>query len=746
VKRLNFLKISAGYMLPIFFSFTSLFAQSQNTCGINGVVLNGETNVPVPEVELSIPDLNFFTTSDSSGSFHFHNVTEGEHEVKISHVAFYKNSVKIKLSPESRKDFVFYIIPKSIEIAPVVVTDVHTHSLFEQHAEIKNVLKGKELEREMGITLANTLKNETGIAVRSMGPAPARPVLRGLGGDRVMISEDNSKTADLSASSPDHAVTVEPFSIEKIEVLRGPKILTQTSTTIGGIVNVVRHDIPILKAEGISGYAGVYGETANKGTLGSFSLEAPVYGINLKGDFTRRNTSDMATPVGTLKNSYSANTSGALGASYVWNDGYLGASYREYDLGYGIPGGFVGAHPNGVDIKLERKQVSVKGKLNYGSTGKEYFDFSMARVYYYHEELEKNLSIGSQFRILNYLGYLNYYHKSYFGWDKGISGISGEMRDFEIGGRVFTPPTKSLRLASYFYEHLSSDNYNLEFSARYEFNKITPRYEDPQSKIGNIRERMFNTYSVSVSGIYELSSVVSIGANLSRSSRVPTIEELFSGGPHLAAYSFEVGNPELNAESGYGAEIFVFHRYDKLYYNISAFANTLDNYIIPRNTGELNYQIFLPIYAYSDVEAAFYGVEYQVEWEFLPGFRLANTGAYTYGEFKESGAPLPQIPPYKGKIELSYTAANLSLFVNTEYAAAQKRVDLFEVNTSGYAVLNVSTQYSLNALGVIHNFSLNMDNVLNKEYRNHLSWVKSIMPEAGRNFRFTYKMYFNIGE
>lgn len=732
------------FFFPLLFLLNiSFFAQDDKTCGITGIILNGETNTPVTEVNIALVDLNMYTSTDSTGSFHFHNVTEGVHKVEITHVAYLENNTTITLHPESKKYFVFYLVPATIEIAPVVVTDIHTHSRFEQHGEIKSVLKGKKLEREMGLTLANTLKNETGIAVRSMGPAPARPILRGLGGDRVLISEDNNKTADLSATSPDHAVTVEPFSVEKIEVLRGPKVLTHSSTTIGGVVNVIRHDIPVNRISGVSGYAGLYGETANSGVLGSMGVKVPLPGLNISGELTRKYASDVKTPTGRLGNSFSSTTSGALGASYVGDDWYSGVSYREYSLGYGVPGGFVGAHPAGVDIYLLRRTINAKGRFNYGTTGKEYMEFNLSRVYYEHEELEKNLSVGSKFRITHYIGSLNYNHISYFGWDKGISGISAEYRNFKIGGRVFTPPTNSVKIATYFYEQLSGENLNVDFAFRYEFSGIRPDANYSDSKIGNIRDRNFHALSLSLSGIYELSEIVSLGANISRSSRVPTIEELFSGGPHLAAYSFEVGNPELNTETGFGSEIFIFHRFRNLYYNLTFFGNRLNNYIIPRNTGELNYQLFLPIYSYSGVNAGFYGVEYQFEWNPASFLKFSNSGAYTYGEFTDTGAPLPQIPPFKGMFEISLNFDRASITTDIEYTTAQNRVDEFEDPTAGYAVWNASLQYSFVGGTIVHNFSLNIDNMLDKEYRNHLSRVKSILPEAGRNARLTYKLYFN---
>jgi iron complex outermembrane receptor protein len=268
--------------------------------------------------------------------------------------------------------------------------------------------------------------------------------------------------------------------------------------------------------------------------------------------------------------------------------------------------------------------------------------------------------------------------------------------------------------------------------------------EKPDAKIGHIRQRIFNTYSLSFSAVYELTKIVYIGANVSKSSRVPTIEELYSEGPHLAAYSYEIGNPDLEDEGGYGAELFVYHKFSDLYFNLNLFLNDLSYYIIPRNTGEINYQTLLPIYKTFGVPAQFYGIENKIDWNLAKAIRLSSVFSYTHGEFKDTNSPLPQIPPFKGNIELMYFNNTYSFGANVDWAASQERVDEYEQRTDGYIVLNLFGQYSLTTNSLIHNFTLNIENVLDTEYRNHLSRIKSVLPEPGRNFRLTYKLYFSL--
>lgn len=726
----------------LFLSITSLNTEGKSR-DVSGIILDSESNKAIPNVVVNILELSKTLTCNDEGTFSLNDIDYGTYTFVLNHIGYRENVSKITINDNTNKLLAFYLIPKNIELDPVIISDYKSFSKFDDLQELSNVLKGKDLQKQLGLTLASTLKNEAGLAIRSMGPAPSRPVIRGLGSNRVLISEDGIKTVDLSATSPDHAVTIDPFSLSRIEVLRGPKVLTQTSTTIGGIVNVVREDIPEILHDNITGQFGVFGESVNSGYIGFGRIDIPINPFVLKGEISHRKTDDLMTPKSKLKNSSSQNLNYNFAGSYILESGFIGASFRRFELDYGVPGGFVGAHPNGVDINMQKKQFNFKTNFEFESGNFENLSFSLSRVYYRHKEFEKSGAIGSEFKIISYLSDLSLNHKNYGLFQNGVWGISSEFRDFDIGGFVFTSPTKSLNISAYLFENLSYKKLSFEFGARYNFDKISPINENPDAKIGIIEERIFSTYSISLSVLFQQSKHVYFGANVSKSSRVPTIEELFSEGPHLAAYSYEVGNPGLDAEYGFGSEIFIYHQFDNLYFNLNFFRNELNNYIIPRNLGEINYATFLPIYQTVGIEALLYGFENRIDWGICKCFELSNTISYTKGEFK-SGGSLPQIPPFKGLTEIKYKSDNLNFGVAGEWALNQNNVDDFEEKTDGYFVVNMFVQYSLINHKNTGNITLNVDNIFNKEYRNHLSRVKSILPEAGRNFRLSYKMYFHL--
>jgi len=730
------------HILKVIFLFLlitiSLKAHSDNLV-IEGVVLNAETSEPVSNAVVLIPDIGYYATTKQDGSFSLEINLNKPFRIKITHLAFQERLIDINPKSDNIKKLIIYLIPKTINLSPVVVTDKNSVTVYDEIKDYSNILKGKELQRNLSQTLAATLKNETGISVRSMGPAPSRPVFRGLGQDRILLTEDGIKSIDLSATSPDHAVTIEPFNSERIEVLRGPKILTKASSTIGGIVNIIKDEIPVQIHNNYHLTIGGYAETVNKGFLGSIQSEIPVKPFALKFELSKRNSSDLKTPEGLLKNSSSKNLNASAGLSYIDDFGYLGTSFRSYDLNYGIPGGFIGAHPKGVNIDIIKKQLRFESKINLEDES-EFLQISYKNIYYRHKEFEFSGRIGSEFRIITNLADIDLHHSKILGFDEGIFGLSFEHRDFEIGGYVFTPPTNSLNLSSFIYEEVNFGKFNLNFGIRYSFDFVKPKVENLNSKIGQIRKRNFNNLSVSTSLIYQLSDIVFIGANLSKSSRVPTIEELFSEGPHLAAYSYEVGNPELKSESGIGSELFVYHKFEKLNFNINFFYNNFSYFIIPRNSGEINYQTFLPIYKTYGIEAVLYGFDGSLNWNFYDNLFLSHSISFTKGIFREDSKPLPQIPPLKGITGIQYKAEDLSVGLNCEWAFRQNDVDIFEQPTSGYIIFNSFAQYLFYINDSVNSISLGIDNIFNRSYRNHLSRIKSVLPEAGFNIRLIYKL------
>ncbi len=731
------------YIVLLFLIFNPVLNAQLPDFEISGIVIDEMTSKPIENVLIKVNGLENEFTTTADGKFSIIISASGIFNIEFTatgYKPFFKN---LNITKDSAQFLLIKMSEFGFRTPLITISEDHPRSKFDDLLELSNVLKDKELQKNLGQTLAATLKNETGISIRSMGPAPSRPVFRGLSGDRVMITEDGVKISDLSSTSPDHAVTMDPFTIEKIEVIRGPKVLLKTPATIGGIINAIRNEIPQHLTNTIKLRLGSFYETTNKGYLLSGVTEIPVSDFQFRLEGNYRKAGDMTSPEGVLKNSYINTTTYSGGSSYIFDKGYTGISGRQYKSDYGIPGGFAGSHPDGVDISMRRNQYNFKFNYNFHGDFLDHADADFSRVNYRHTEYESDDLIGAEYKIISYLGYVNLFHNDNGILKKGIGGISFENRDFNIGGFVFTPPSISDNISFYLNEEFKkAGRFYFEFSGRYNYNFIKPKQAVELSNLDSVYLRVFNTFSLSASAVYEINEKMNIGVNLSRSSRVPTIEELYSDGPHLAAYSYEIGNPDLKDETGIGSELFAYYSDKSFYGMLTFFYNDMRNYIIPRNTGEINFSTLLPIYQTEGIGAKLFGFESQMEYKFFRKFSLDASLSYTYGEINETKSPLPQIPPLKSFLEFKYTGRNHSIGINSEIASSQERVDEFEEPTAGYIIFGASGQYTLSYRRSVHNFSLNLENITNRIYRNHLSRIKSVLPEPGFGIRLVYKFLF----
>lgn len=713
----------------------------KNISGITGTITDALSSEPVEAATILILENNKSAITSPEGTFRINNPGKGKLNLKISHIAYNDTMIVVNLQNKAGVSLNIRLLPKDIKLDRIYVESEKYDSKFKEYNDKVNVLNGNELEQNLKYTLAETIKNQAGISIRSMGPAPARPVFRGLGGNRLLLCEDGVKTVDLSATSPDHAVTIDPFSVEKVEIIRGPEILIESPVTIGGVVNVTKNEIPEQQIEEIKGESTVSVESVNSGYGGSLKLSVPLNSFTIRGEINRKLTKNLHTPDGVVQNSDSDDFNYNAGGSYFFGNNYIGFSGSRFELDYGIPGGFVGAHPKGVDISMFRRQFNIKSHIESVSEVLKSIDFDANSVLYRHKEFEAKGIIGSEFKVETLLSSLNLTLNKNLFFTNGKAGLSVEHKDFNIGGYVFSPPSKSINIAGSIFEQIKKDKITYSTAVRYEYGKIKPAYEKPDASIGHIRERVFNIFSLSFSADYEINNSWLTGINLSKSSRMPTIEELYSEGPHLAAYSYEVGNPDLKDEKGLGVEIYSTFKKSDFYFYTNVFYYYISDYILPRNTGRINYQTFLPVYATSGEKAVLTGIENQAEYHFSADFSCRFSLSYTYGEFRNTHKALPQIPPAKGLVSLNYnTFASINL--TGEYALSQNRTDIFEERTAGYFIMNLSVHKSFGFAGTVNNITLGIQNVLNTSYRNHLSRIKSILPEAGRNFSLLYKIYF----
>ncbi|MCX7735319.1 MAG: TonB-dependent receptor [Candidatus Kapabacteria bacterium] len=737
------MKLKLIVIFILIFQIASTKAEETDTYSFSFLILDAQTNKSVSSADILISEKKSSYTTDENGELILSDFKLGRYHIEISKIGYKTYHYDIIIdSSLFNTCLIFRIMPISFSKPTVIVTGSTFSSKYDEiFSNIAN-LEGKELQREMGMSLASTLKNEVGVSIRSMGPAPARPVIRGLGGNRIMISQDGNDISDLSGTSPDHSVTLEPFNVERIEVIRGPKVLLYTPITIGGVVNVVKNDLPYQRSEKTTGMVSSFLESANRGFLGAYNITVPFEPYYLFSNLSYKKANDIRMPDSILKNTSLNTLDYTFGTALNIDSVFASVSYSEFDSKYGIPGGFVGGHPKGVNIEMFKRTIGIKNVTHLHYDLIDNIELQFGRVYYNHKEFESNNSLGAEFVFTNYNGSVIFNQNRTKLFDNGSFGASFNIRDLKMGGYVFTPPTTSSNFSFYTYQNISFDNIHLYFGLRYDYTGIQPKPKSFDSKIGRIEQRNFNTISASASILTEITDEFALAFNLSRSNRPPTIEELFSEGPHLAAYSFDIGNPNLKSEYGYGLELTSYYKQTDFKFSFSTFAYLMPYYIIPRNTGKINYAQILPIYQTEGVPANLFGAEIIIDYFLNRNLNLNTNFSYTYGELAESRKPLPMIPPLKSITTLEWKNTKFNLGLRITAALSQKRVDEFEEPTNGYIIFGAFAQYTFPLFDFVSNISLIGENLTDKVYRNHLSRIKSVYPEAGINIKLAYKAYF----
>lgn len=744
-------------LLSFLFLFSALISDgswSGALSTVSGTITDATTSEPVPFAYLHLEEINRAVTADYKGEFRFQNVPEGTYTLSVHRVGFRAREIKITVDENDTESIEIQLHPEAFSGEEVTITGTDESATGGQLEHASSKILGEELRRNLGTTLSETLSGSPGFSERSSGPAPGRPVIRGLGDERVLILQDGERTGDVSAQSSDHAVSVDPMGAEEIEIARGPAALAYGSNAIGGVINVVRNQIPTTVPNRFSGTVSLQGKTVNKEGAGAVAAAIPLDKWAAKIDLNGRLGSDFSTPAGSVTNSYVENTHNTIGLSRIGGNGYIGASGSAYLSNYGIPPDPDGGHPGGVDIEMRKLQFDVRGERVLQNSFFNYLEGRYSFVNYNHVEFESNGQRGTEFGQLNTNFSLKTRHSGWWFFNEGLMGLWGEILDYAVAG-ARTPDANQYSGAAYIVQEADMRPLHLELGSRYEYVLARPKEERTSSQIGEISERSFSALATSLSAIYNLRRNLFVGSTFMHSFRAPSLEELYSEGPHLAAYSYEIGNPELDPERGVGLELFLRYRSDRFSAELAGYRNHFQNYLYAQDTGETSVtDPSLNNFQFVGEEALFYGVEFSGEADLTRTITLGGSLSYTVAErdvseeeqtttgYDGSTRPLPMIPPLQGNIFARYSHKNLTVTSRFKLADEQTRLGEFETATDGYMVADANAQYRFSGGDLLHTLSLNVQNIFNRSYENHLSRIKEIFPEPGRNVSLLYRVYF----
>jgi iron complex outermembrane recepter protein len=272
---------------------------------------------------------------------------------------------------------------------------------------------------------------------------------------------------------------------------------------------------------------------------------------------------------------------------YVGERLTAGIGYQGFRLRYGLPAD--PADPESVTIAGNRHQVTGRADLRFDGSAIPLVRLDATGQWYDHDEIEPTGEIGSHFDLRTQT--FSATARTGIGRHMGAFGGSGFFKQYEaVGEEALTPPAASRSLGVYGFHDLplfhadTARAIHLHLGARYDHTTVESKPGDP--RFDPPRERRFGTFSGSAGLVFPLAGDARLNLNVARAFRAPTVEELFSNGVHVAAGTFDRGNPDLRAETNTGTEVVLRARTARLTAQLSGYYNRIDDYILADVVGD----------------------------------------------------------------------------------------------------------------------------------------------------------------
>jgi iron complex outermembrane receptor protein len=718
--------------------------------------------VPAADALVFLVEARLETTTDAQGQFEFPDLTPGNYLLSVSSPRSGGAMLQVQVEGPTT---VAIELDQLVHSETITVTSTGFARRATEVIQPVDLLGGDELLLRREATLGETLAQQPGVASTGYGRGASRPVIRGLGGDRVRLLENGLDSGDVSALGPDHQVSIDPLTTEHIEVVRGPGTLLYGGTAIGGVVNVIDSRIPDRPADRpLSGTIDIGAATNADEYTASVRLDGGSGRIAWHADAYLRDAGDYTSPArhraageedhdeetewqrGTVANTASQATGTTLGLSWIGDSGYIGVAVSGLSSEYGIPGhghaehGHEEAGHNDEDERvtseLEQRRADLHGQLDNPFPGIRAIRLRMGWRDYQHQEIEGD-EVGTRFD--NQLGELRLEGLlAPIAGFEGTAGIHVISRDFAARGEeAFVQPSDTTSLAAFLYEESQADPVGLQLGLRYQHQQT--EIADP-----SLPSRSFAALSASLGLAYAPSEPWRLTISVSRNERAPTAEELYSNGPHAATRAFEVGDPNLRSEIAHGVDISFRHHAERTDLELSLFANRFDHFIYLRDTGSELDELRLMQFVQS--AADLYGYELHGGYELLHAephhLHLELIYDQVRAELRSTGEPLPRTPPRSARLGLLYLGDRLQGRVELRWVDRQSRTAALEEATPGYTMINAGIGWRFLASGSAHELMLRATNLSNQKAYNHVSFLRDEAPLPGRNLSLIYRLHF----
>ncbi|WP_299080684.1 TonB-dependent receptor [uncultured Paraglaciecola sp.] len=457
-----------------------------------------QSGTPIIGAKVEIEGAGTTTTTDQSGKFVFTAVSQGLNEIHIKATGFSHMHRDIKVSGNEVVSHTFVATRTPIEVIDVSAYPIHLSSM--ESAIPVSVLGGETLRRQQAPTLGDTLEKLPGVHTNFHGKVSSTPIIRGLGGPRVLITQNGLDVSDVSRVGPDHSVSSEASTAQQIEVLRGSATLFYGSGAIGGVVNVVDQRVPT--SSDTQGEWLLEHSSVDEQKSASFNATTGTKSLAFYADGFYRESDDYEVPVQPelesdghviehdnkthfkVANSAEESNGFTLGTSYLFEQGYAGISVEQFNREYGVPGHAHGeedehddhghnetaeheAHSDDVFADLEQTKIQLLSELVFADSFINGANFRAGFTDYKHAEIEAG-EVGTTFENSTQEVRLELLHQPYAGFKGGLSFHYKNSEVAAQGNEAFTPPSDTEMIALAVMEERHFDKVLLQFGGRIE--------------------------------------------------------------------------------------------------------------------------------------------------------------------------------------------------------------------------------------------------------------------------------------
>ena len=690
---------------------------------------------------------------------------------------------------------------KVILLDDVVVVSSYTRNAKNHSALPIEVVDKGFLQEHFRGNLMQTLQHVPGIHSMNIGSGFSKPVIRGMGFNRISVAENGIKQEGQQWGA-DHGLEIDAFNAERVSIIKGPASLLYGSDAMGGIIEISTLSSPIENQ--FSGEVMLLGKSVNETAGGSVGLALKKNAWYTKFRFTEQHFGDYRIPTDTivyltqrlpidrqrLKNTAGLERDIALYSQY---------HNRRYSANYAISnayqkvGFFSGAHgipdPSRVSDDGNNRNIELPySTVNHlkVSTHQQYVwnqwigycdigiqqnhreEWSLFHTHYGerqpkpeinpNKELAFSLSTYSSSLKAKWLPSTTWEHTA--GWDMqfqqntiaGYSFLLPEYRRFTTG--VFVLSSYRPRPNLYISGGIRFDYGNIDAAAYsdthleaflQEQNTATDIIEGYKWRSYEVK-RNFNNVSGSLGMVWNLSDSQMLKANIGRSFRLPGANELASNGVHHGTFRHEQGDASLHSEQGWQMDVSHSYQQRGISLEVTPFVSWFSNYIYLRPTGEWS---ILPhagqVYRYTGIEALFAGAEIRLGIDFLRHLNYTISGEYVYAQNQSRNIPLAFSPPTSIRNRVKWTKKSIQLYSEWQSIFDQYRVANNEPVTPGANLLHGGGMISIPFNKTKVDVSLSIQNIFNTKYYNHLSFYRRVeIPEPGRNFQLLINIPFSV--